>query len=52
MFETSFEQLTIWVVSIRVSQSNISRRVRTAMTISSKDALPARSPSPLMVHST
>ena len=29
-----------------------SARTRTAITISSKDALPARSPIPLMVHST
>ena len=31
---------------------NTSLRVRTAMTISSKLALPARSPKPLIVHST
>ena len=37
---------------MRVWQSNISWRVLTAMTISSRDALPARSPKPLMVHST
>jgi hypothetical protein len=29
-----------------------SRRVRTAITISSREALPARSPRPLIVHST
>src|SRR5437763_1982981 len=31
---------------------NTSLRVRTAITISSRDALPARSPNPFTVHST
>ena len=43
---------TIWVVSMLVSQLKKSWRVRTAITISSSAALPARSPSPLIVHST
>ncbi len=37
---------------MRVVHGNTSRRVRTAITISSSDALPARSPKPLTVHST
>ncbi len=52
MPDTRREQLTICVVSSRVSQPNRSWRVRTAITISSSEALPARSPRPLMVHST
>ena len=52
MLETSLEQVTIWVVSRSVSQSKTSWRVRTAITTSSSEALPARSPRPLMVHST
>ena len=52
MLETSLEVGTICVVSMRVSRLNTSRRVFTAITISSRDAFPARSPSPLMVHST
>ena len=40
------------MVSIRVVQGNTSLRVRTAITISSSEALPARSPRPLIVHST
>ena len=43
---------TIWVASMPVSHENMSWRVRTAITISSSDALPARSPRPFMVHST
>src|SRR5258706_4329431 len=50
--ETSFEAGTIWVASIRVVHGKKSERVFTAMTISSSDALPARSPRPLSVHST
>src|ERR1041384_1290640 len=42
---------TIWVVSTFVSRSKKSFRVRTAMTTSSSEVLPARSPRPLMVHS-
>ena len=49
---TSREAGTICVVSIPVSSWNTSRRVRTVITISSSEALPARSPRPLMVHST
>src|SRR5947207_13382560 len=52
MLETSFDAGTIWVVSMRVVQGNTSLRVLTAITISSSDALPARSPRPLIVHST
>ena len=52
MLETSLDAGTICVVSMRVSQVKMSRRVRTAITISSSEALPARSPRPLMVHST
>ncbi len=52
MLETSFEAVTICVVSMRVSHGKTSLRVFTAMTISSSDALPARSPRPLIVHST
>jgi hypothetical protein len=43
---------TICVVSMRVSHRRCPGAVRTAMTISSSAALPARSPRPLMVHST
>ncbi len=49
---TSREQVMIWVVSRSVSQGKTSRRVRTAMTTSSREALPARSPRPFSVHST
>ena len=52
MLDTSFDAATIWVVSIRVVHGKTSLRVLTAMTISSSDALPARSPRPLIVHST
>ena len=52
MPETSFDAATICVASMRVAHVNTSLRVRTAMTISSSDALPARSPRPLIVHST
>ena len=37
---------------IAVSYGSRSRRTRSAITISSSDALPARSPMPLIVHST
>ena len=50
--DTRREVGTIWVASTPVSQSNTSRRVRTAITTSSSAALPARSPRPLRVHST
>ena len=52
MPDTSFDAATICVVSMRVVHGNTSLRVRTAITISSSDALPARSPRPLIVHST
>ena len=52
MPETSLLAGTICVASMRVSQGKKSCRVRTAMTTSSSDALPARSPRPLIVHST
>src|SRR5438105_13645280 len=52
MLETIFDAATMCVVSIRVVHGNTSLRVRTAITISSSDALPARSPRPLTVHST
>ena len=50
--ETSFEAGTICVVSMRVVQGKTSWRVFTAITTSSSEALPARSPRPLTVHST
>ncbi len=49
---TSFEAGTICVVSMRVVHGKRSRRVRTAITISSSEAFPARSPRPFTVHST
>ena len=52
MPDTSLLAGTIWVASMRVSHGKKSWRVRIAITISSSAALPARSPSPLMVHST
>jgi hypothetical protein len=52
ILETSLDAATIWVVSIRVVHGKTSLRVLTAITISSSDALPARSPKPLIVHST
>src|SRR5256885_8971271 len=52
ILDTIFDAATICVVSMRVVQGNTSLRVRTAITISSSDALPARSPSPFTVHST
>ena len=39
------------MLSTPVAKGSASRRVRTAITISSRAALPARSPSPLIVHS-
>src|SRR5574343_454184 len=50
--DTNFEQVTISRVSRRVSHWKKSWRVRMAITTSSNEALPARSPKPLMVHST
>src|ERR1700704_7194531 len=52
MLDTSLDAATICVVSMRVVQGNTSLRVLTAITTSSSDALPARSPRPLIVHST
>ena len=52
MCESSREVLKISSVRTRVSAAKKSLRVRSAITISSSDALPARSPIPLMVHST
>ncbi len=52
MPDTSFDAGTICVVSIPTSRPKKSRRVRTAITTSSSEQLPARSPSPLTVHST
>ena len=52
MVDTSFDAGTICVVSMPVSKPNKSWRTFNAITISSKLALPARSPKPLMVHST
>jgi len=52
MWESSREDLKISSVRTRVSIPKKSFRVRSAITISSSDALPARSPIPLMVHST
>ncbi len=52
MPDTSFVAGTICVASMPVSHAKTSWRVRTAITISSSDALPARSPRPLIVHST
>jgi hypothetical protein len=39
-------------VLIPVSKPSVSRRTRSAITISSSEVLPARSPMPLIVHST
>src|SRR5690554_5381047 len=50
--DTKREVGTIWVASILVSMPNKSLRVRNAITTSSKEALPARSPKQLIVHST
>src|SRR5207245_117355 len=52
MCESRRDVLKISAVRTRVSISKKSFRVRSAITISSSDALPARSPIPLMVHST
>ena len=49
--DTRREVGTICVVSMRVSRSKKSLRVRKAITTSSSEVLPARSPRPLMVHS-
>ena len=50
--ETNLLAGTICVVSMRVVKLKISERVLIAITTSSKLALPARSPRPLIVHST
>ena len=52
MVETRREARVIWLVSMPVSNGSRSLRVLSAITISSSAALPARSPRPLMVHST
>ncbi|MNG14795.1 hypothetical protein D3C84_985810 [compost metagenome] len=52
MPETMREVLRMCGVSMRVCTPSRSARVLIAMTISSSAALPARSPRPLMVHST
>ena len=49
--DTSREVGTICVVSTWVCRPKKSPRVLTAITISSSDVLPARSPRPLIVHS-
>ena len=49
--DTMREVGTICVVSRRVSSLKKSLRVRSAITTSSSEVLPARSPRPLMVHS-
>src|SRR6201989_300112 len=50
--ETSLDAEVSFVVSILFQYGNLSLRTRIAITISSSAALPARSPMPLMVHST
>ena len=52
MVDTKREVGTIMEVLRWVSTGYKSLRVRTAITTSSSAALPARSPKPLMVHST
>ena len=52
MVDTSLEVDTISWVLIPVDSPKTSCLVRSAITISSKLALPARSPNPLIVHST
>ncbi len=49
--ETSFEARVNMVASTLVQYGNTSLRTRIAITTSSSEALPARSPMPLMVHS-
>src|SRR6266853_1033452 len=51
IWDTRREAGTIWLVSIRVSRLKKSPRVRTAITTSSSEVLPARSPRPFIVHS-
>jgi hypothetical protein len=51
-FDTSLEARASIVVSMPVANGMRSRRTLSAITISSSAALPARSPMPLMVHST
>ncbi len=48
---TSFEARVSMVASTPVQNGNTSLRTRIAITTSSSEALPARSPMPLMVHS-
>ena len=52
MCESSRELLKISSVRTRESMPKKSLRVRSAITTSSREALPARSPIPLIVHST
>src|SRR4029453_12575263 len=52
MCESSRDVLKISSVRTFVSIPKKSFRVRSAITISSREALPARSPLPLIVHST
>ena len=49
--ETNFEVFMISLVLITVSKLKISFLTVRAITISSRDALPALSPKPLIVHS-
>ena len=49
--DTTFEAWVSCVVSILFQNGSLSLRTRIAITTSSKAALPARSPMPLMVHS-
>ena len=49
--DTNLDAFIIFVESIFVLQSKISRLVLTVITISSSAALPARSPRPFIVHS-
>src|SRR5215469_12099670 len=49
--ETSFEARVSFVVSMPVLKGSTSGRTRIAITTSSSEVLPARSPSPLTAHS-
>ncbi len=48
---TSLEVRHSWVVSMPVARLNTGRRVASAITTSSSEVLPARSPMPLIVTS-
>ena len=52
VWATRREAGTICEASMPTSRPKKSRRVRTAITTSSREQLPARSPRPLIVHST